>query len=381
MKFNNPQLSYWEVNQYFKQIDRLIIGSGIVGLSAAIYLKECHPDLSVVLVERGSLPTGASTRNAGFACFGSPTELLDDLSKHSEDEVFGLVEKRWKGLQQLRKRMGDAAMEYKEWGGYEIFQQKDTKDYQQCMDQLDYLNKQVASIVGSKTVFQNADSRISDFGFSDVAHLLVNTAEGQIHTGKMMKALIVKARSMGVEIINGLEVSQLQSTEAGVVLLFANGWELKVPKVLVCTNGFAKELIPEIAVVPARNQVLITSPIPDLKIKGCFHYDQGYYYFRNIDSRILFGGGRNLSPQLEQTNSFGTTSLIKEKLKELLNSMILPQQSISIERWWSGILGVGDHKLPIVKEVSPNVVVAVRMGGMGIAIGSLVGEEGALHLL
>ena len=45
--------------------------------------------------------------------------------------------------------------------------------------------------------------------------------------------------------------------------------------------------------------------------------------------------------------------------------------------WWSGILGIGDQKKPIIERVSPNVVVAVRMGGMGVAIGSLVGEEAA----
>ena len=29
----------------------------------------------------------------------------------------------------------------------------------------------------------------------------------------------------------------------------------------------------------------------NLKIKGSFHYEKGYYYFRNIDNRILLGGG------------------------------------------------------------------------------------------
>jgi glycine/D-amino acid oxidase-like deaminating enzyme len=45
---------------------------------------------------------------------------------------------------------------------------------------------------------------------------------------------------------------------------------------------------------PARAQVLITKPIDSLKIKGTFHMDRGYYYFRNIDNRVLIGGGRNL---------------------------------------------------------------------------------------
>ncbi len=37
-------------------------------------------------------------------------------------------------------------------------------------------------------------------------------------------------------------------------------------------------------------------------------------------------------------------------------------------------MGVGTEKKPIIKKISPNVVCAVRMGGMGVAIGSFVGQ-------
>ena len=55
----------------------------------------------------------------------------------------------------------------------------------------------------------------------------------------------------------------------------------------------------------------------------------------------------------------------------------MPNQKFEIESTWSGILGVGNTKKPIVQTISKNVSVAVRLGGMGVAIGSLVGEEGA----
>ena len=59
--------SYWE-QQSFTSYDYVIIGSGIVGLSTAIELKEKFPGATVLILERGLLPTGASSRNAGFAC-------------------------------------------------------------------------------------------------------------------------------------------------------------------------------------------------------------------------------------------------------------------------------------------------------------------------
>ena len=120
---------------------------------------------------------------------------------------------------------------------------------------------------------------------------------------------------------------------------------------------------------------LITKPINNLHIKGAFHLDRGYYYFRNIDNRILFGGGRNLDFQTEETTEFSQTQLIQNKLEELLKTTILPDTPFEIEHRWSGIMGVGNQKKAIVKQLSNNVFCGVRLGGMGVAIGSIVGKE------
>ena len=119
----------------------------------------------------------------------------------------------------------------------------------------------------------------------------------------------------------------------------------------------------------------ITKPIPNLDIKGTFHLDKGYFYFRNIKDRILFGGGRNLDFEGETTTSHDTTELIQNRLEELLKTVILPHQEFEIDHRWSGTMGVGTHKKPIVEQLSNNVYCGVRMGGMGVAIGSLVGQE------
>lgn len=369
-------LSYWEKESFFKNIDVAIIGSGIVGLSAAIRLKELSPKLEIMILERGSLPIGASTRNAGFACFGSMTELLDDLKTQSEDVVFSLVEKRWKGLLKLRNRVGDANLKYQELGGYELFRKEDIADFQQCENQIEFFNKRLNSIIGQKEVYKIADQNIPNFGFEKIEHLIHNQAEGQIHTGEMMKTLLKIAQQKGVKILNGIFKKKLNDVEDGVELGTAHGWNLKFKKVLVATNGFSKTLINQGEVIPARNQVLITKPLQH-NIQGTFHYDKGYFYFRNIDGRILLGGGRNLAKIEEETTEFATTKIIQNALIDLLKNVILPNQNFEIENTWSGILGVGNTKKPIVQSVSKNVSVAVRLGGMGVAIGSLIGEEGA----
>ena len=78
-------LSYWEKETYINHTDLLVVGAGIVGLSTAIHYKERFPSKKVTVIERGYLPTGASSKNAGFACIGSPSELLADLKSSSEE--------------------------------------------------------------------------------------------------------------------------------------------------------------------------------------------------------------------------------------------------------------------------------------------------------
>jgi gamma-glutamylputrescine oxidase len=369
-------LSFWETETYFNNIDVAIIGSGIVGLNAAMNLKLTLPALKIIVLERGFLPSGASTKNAGFACFGSPSELLDDLKTSSEDKVFSLVEKRWKGLARLRHHLGDDKIDFRQWGGYELF--TDDEYYRECEEQLDYLNHKLSDIIPEKEVYKIASDKISTFGFNSVKHLVLNTAEGQIHTGMMMAALTQRVQELGVIILNSIKINQFENDNGQVNIVTDKGFSFRAKKLLSAVNGFAQELLPECEVFPARAQVLLTSPIADLKLQGTFHFDRGYYYFRNIGDRVLFGGGRNLDFSVEQTSEFGLTSIIQDKLEYYLQTMILPNSKYQIESRWSGIMGIGkSDKTFIVKKVRENIFCAVRMGGMGIAVGSLVGEEAA----
>src|SRR5438067_435416 len=97
------QLSVWEKETFFASQDVVIVGSGFVGLWSALKLMERNPKQKITIVERGIIPTGASTRNAGFSCFGSPSELLNDIAAFGEEKTFQLVNLRFKGLAEIRK--------------------------------------------------------------------------------------------------------------------------------------------------------------------------------------------------------------------------------------------------------------------------------------
>lgn len=364
------QLSYWELKNWFTNIDFTIVGSGIVGLHCALNLREKFPNSKILILEKGILPQGASTKNAGFACFGSLSEIIDDLKTHTEEEVLQLIQKRWNGLQLLRKRLGDEVIDYKPFGGYELFLKNDEAFYNRCLGQLPFINDVLRPIFKTDVFVKEVDR----FNFKQVfEHIVFNPFEGQIDTGNMMQALLKEAVSNNILILNQQNVTSFIDHNSYVEVV-TNEISFKTNKLLFATNGFASQLTNN-QVQPARAQVVITKPIDNLDIKGTFHLDQGYYYFRNIGNRILFGGGRNLDFKGETTTEFAQTEIIQKKLEQLLNDVILPNQTFEIEHRWSGIMGVGNHKKPIVEQLSNNVYCGVRLGGMGVAIGSLIGKE------
>lgn len=378
-------LSYWE-KQSLLHYDCIILGSGIVGLSTAISLKEKDPRKRILVLERGLLPTGASTKNAGFACIGSLTEVLDDLQFMPAKEVVALVQLRRKGLKLLRSRVGDDRMQYRENGSYELISEAEVP----ALQRLEEVNALLSDILPGPA-FSMADERLEGFGFNKehVKSLVKNNFEGELHTGMMMRTLIDLAIERGIEIKTGCNVTRMdetgklvevqaesipfrmgENTEAHVEAITFTASQLAI-----CTNAFAQSLLPGIDVTPGRGQVLITSPVKGLPFKGIFHFDKGYYYFRELNGRVLFGGGRNMDLAGETTTSIALQDRIQQDLEEKLRTLILPHHTFTIDDRWAGIMAFGRTKQPIVQPHSDRIFLAVRMGGMGVAIGSEVGRQ------
>ena len=362
--------SIWEKRSFLDAAHYVVVGAGITGISTAYHLKKLYPKASVKVIEKSPFPGGASTKNAGFACIGSPSELLDDLRKSSPNEVFSLVEQRWKGLQILRTLLGDDNIGYEPLASHELFLENDTELYQQCLEHLETFNKELKSIMGLEKSFETVTQENQSWGFNGFSRAIRCAAEGQLDTGKMMQSWLALARSAGVEFLFGLQALEFSKNQ-----LETNYGPIPYGKLMLCTNGLTKKLVPQLEIDPARAQVLLTTPIDGLRFQGPFHYDRGYFYFRNLGNRVLFGGGRQKDFEGETTTEEATSVLIQDTLENHLKNYILPGMEFDIEHRWAGIMGVGTKKQPILKQVDENIWCAVRLGGMGVALGSLLGKE------
>lgn len=365
------ELAYWEEKYYFEDNDVIIIGGGIVGLSTAIFIKSNRPNLKVLVLERSTLPSGASTKNAGFACFGSITELMADANAMSRSDIIDIIRMRWEGLRLLKSNVNEDAIQFRNRGGVELLDKR-PEAHSIALNNLDQYNDLVFEAIGLKDCFSIVDQKISNSFYHKAIY---NNYEGELNPMNMMASLQKKAINLGVNILYGLEVTHIKSNQ-----IYLKDKVISAKSIAVCTNGLTRKLLPEIALQAVRNQVIVTEVIENNPLHSCFHFDQGYIYFREIDGRILIGGARNIYSEQETTDQFGQTDNIINYLHTFVEEKIL-DKSVNIDYQWSGILGVGDSKKPIVEELHPGLFVGVRLGGMGVAIGSGVGKQLATLIL
>ena len=372
-------ISYWEKTEFTKY-DLIVVGGGIVGLFTALEFLNNHPNSKIAIFDKGIFPDGASTKNAGFACFGSLSELVEDSVLMGDEEVFKLVEKRVKGLEILRKTLGDKIIDFKQCGGNELL--FDPNDL--LLDQINHYNELLKPVF-KKQVYYVENHLIEKFGLSKtyVKNIIHSPFEGQINTGKTIYSLQNRVKEKGGPIYTNTNVEKIiLNPKKNKVVIKKNENEIyfKSRYLAICTNAFAKKWFPKEDINPGRGLVLVTKPINNLKINGCFHYEKGFNYFRNIQNRLILGGGRNLDFKKENTTEHGINSNIKMKLINDLKEFILPKIKFEIDMEWSGIMAFGKKKTPIIKSVSEGVSIGVRVGGMGMAIGSLVGKKTYEHL-
>lgn len=368
--------SIWEQRHFRRQADVVVVGAGITGLFTALFHKRRHAGHHVLVLEAGSHPDGATVRNAGFACFGSPSELLADMEAEDPDTALSRVEERWRGLCELRAELGDRAMGFEPTGGHEYFMADDPL-YTRVAEGFDRLNDALRPIFG-RTVYRWDPDGAARNGLAGPAYLASNDLEGGLDSGALALGLLRKAQSEGVQVRFGARVHQWEGSARGAEVRLADGERISCGQLVLATNGYSASLVPEAGIRPARGQVLVTGPIPGLTLRGTFHAEEGFLYFRDLDGAVLLGGARHVDVDGETTEEHGLNPKVQDALDRFLRERILPGREVSIAHRWSGIMGFpAIGKEAVVRHLGERVVIAAGLSGMGVALGIRVARRAA----
>ncbi len=377
-------LSYrngWQALHYSRTWDVVIVGAGITGLHAAVFLKQSHPHLQLLVLDQHFWGASATTQNAGFLCLGSPGELLNDLRHHGEHVVLKNLSLRWRGAKRLLKGLGAKKSGYKQTGGFEGFTAYQLNHYEDILKNVAQLNIIMKRITGMEDFYSPTEPKKlplpANHQFNAAFYIKF---EGQLNPALLWENLKLKALNLGVVFQNGARVNAVEATSIGYQL-HNNGPtpSIKTKKVLLATNAETDSLTGGSAILPGRGQIILTKPISGFPLKSNFHAEDGYLYFRNVGERLLLGGGRHWDFEGENTATIATNERIIQRLKAYAEDFIVGAP-VEIDHQWSGIMGFTTDKQPIIKEHQPGWFVVAGLNGMGMAMGAELGRMAADRL-
>ena len=351
--------------------DVLVVGAGIVGLAAALELRFLSDQTQITVIDRSPFADGGSSRNAGFACFGPPRELLEDIASYGEAAMCENVGRRLRGLERLRRILGDDTIGYEASGSLEVAMPDDSRPATTPAE-IERLNALLAGVTGLPKTFVDA-GRMD--GISEEAlSVWQSPLEGMLQTNQLILELERRAAEAGIVVRRGLDVTALrlgERPELDLLPAFSpveSTFTVSPPTVLVAVNGMMGRLLATADVARQPNRVVVTAPIEGALPDCPIHAEGGYLYTRPLEGRrMLVGGGRHWGdlPDAER----------EARLMEWLSRVVPAARGAEIEMAWTGMLGIGSDCTPRVECLGGGTFGAWRMGGIGVATGMAVGAD------
>ena len=355
--------------------DVLIIGAGLTGCATAFWLQRLHGRSSVILDARG-LAGGATGRNGGHL-WPNPKS---DFEQTNVEELLSFLESEDidcdltnGGAVALERRAPEEGVEYHDAdddpeegdGGDEDWGETPVLDAAACEATLQ------TDAFAEGTLYEGA----RQFYPAKVAAALLQASGATLCAPVRVQILEALATAAQVGSRPADPTEAVETIETTAVL--TDKGVVRARTVVVCTNGWAAELLPELAghVYPCRNQVVMTAPVPAAAAwrVGALSVDSDVgarelYMIRRADGRLCLGGARALEPgaAVGSTDDATTNAVVGAYLRRFLREGFPRLGEIKVEAEWTGVLGFTRDKKPLVGQVRPNVFVGVGFCGHGM---------------
>jgi glycine/D-amino acid oxidase-like deaminating enzyme len=342
----------------------VIVGGGLMGLSAAFHLCRADPTSAVTVLERartGAAASGASA--AGVRAMGrDPAErrlVLESL-------------RRWPELdRELEAKTG-----YRRGGGLRVALDDKAWDAaagwaaEQCDD-------------GVPLEIVNAESarRLAP----DVAPACLggvySPIDGQADAMATVEAFATAARRLGARIEEGVGVTAPLVEGGRVVGVERSDGTRQSCDVLIVTAGaWTAPLLASLGVKPPLDtrplQMLLTEPAPGAlaPVLGCF--DRKISFKQLTDGAYLIGGGWPGQVVDHEANRWAVLDESVRGSLEVAHEVYPPVADCELARSWIGLEAFMPDELPVIGPVpgADGLLVAAGFSGHGFALSPMIGD-------
>ncbi|HUO64993.1 MAG TPA: FAD-binding oxidoreductase [Terriglobales bacterium] len=342
----------------------VIVGGGLMGLSAAFHLRRADPALAVTVLERariGSAASGASA--AGVRAMGR-----DPAERRLALESLG----RWPGLD----RELDGETGYQRGGGLRVA--LDPKSWEAAPD---WTAEQVADNVPLETVDAPGARRLAPGIAAACLGGVYSPIDGQARAMATVEAFATAARRLGARIEEGVGVSAL-SVERGRVVGVERSGSTRLPcdVAIVTAGAWTSSLLAGLGVrLPLETrplQMLLTGSAPKSLAPVVGAFDRKLSLKQLADGAYLIGGGWPGRVVDHDENRWDVLDDSVRGSLETAGEVYPPLSGCKLARSWIGLEAFLPDELPVIGPVPgiEGLLVAAGFSGHGFALSPVVGD-------
>ena len=336
-----------EVRSLGRAPDVEVVGGGVTGCSCALTL--ARAGISVRLHEARTIAGGASGRNGGFALRGGSMAYDEARASLGAERARALWELTERGLDSIEELAGDA---FRRTGSLRL-----------AADEIELGEIQAEYRALEEDGFGVEWVRDLPDQLAGFAGAFRHVSDAAIQPARWVRRLAEQAAVAGAELREGSRVDSLDRLEAPQIVLATDGY----------THGLLRTL--DAVILPIRNQVVVTEPLPELLFPFPHYSRRGFDYWQQTpDRRLVVGGKRDADPEVERTSEEGLTPAIQGELESFVSELVgrLP----TISHRWSGIFGSSPDGRPLAGAMPgrAGTWVAAGYSGHGNVLGFVCGK-------
>jgi len=313
--------------------DIVIIGGGVMGVSAAYHLAK-RGMKNIVLVEKEEFfGTGATGRCAGGARYQFSTEINVKLSIESLPMI-----------ERFKEEIGQA-VNYRKCGYLLVAtNEKDATIFRHNVELQNSLGVQTKLLSGNEV-----RERLPLMKFEDAIAGTFNQEDGIVDPNSVVAGYISAAQKMGVKALTRAQVTGIRVCEEEVEAVETTQGTIQTRTILNAAGPWAGQIGEmagvQIPIIPIRRQMFTTNSLKEVPEDFPFVIDfaQSLYFHREGDGLLIGMSNRNEKPGFDQTidEEFEFVNL-----EAAIERMPLLEQASRVSHW-AGLYEVTPDAHPI----------------------------------
>ncbi|WP_293867450.1 FAD-binding oxidoreductase [uncultured Alsobacter sp.] len=360
--------------------DVAVVGGGFTGLSAARTL--AMGGAKVVLLEAGTIGSGASGRNGGHLNNGLAHSFTAAKAHLGPERAVALYRALDASVDHVERTVADEgiACDFKRVGKLKLASKP--AHFDAIARNFDVVHREV----DPDTALLSRDDLKGEVR-SDAFHgAMLSKKSAVMHMGRYATGLAEAAVRRGATIFEKAPVTALRREAGGFVLQTPRG-TLTAKEVLVATGAYTTGAFGWFRrrIIPVGSFIVATRPLSDVEVAGALPRERtfvtsmniGNYFRLSPDRRLIFGGRARFSAVSNQQSDARSGAILRAGLAELFPQLA----TVDVDYCWGGLVDMTKDRYPRAGRNEDGLWYAMGYSGHGAQMSGYMGATLARAIL